>query len=63
MPNKRHDDKHYVGAFVFKQDKQMLLNMADDHNVHKSDIIKASLYKFNELTEKEQGSALAKVID
>jgi len=63
MPNKRHDDKHYVGAFVFKQDKQMLLNMASDHNVHKSDVIKASLYKFNQLTEKEQSSIISKVID
>lgn len=63
MPNQRHKDKEYIGASVLKQDNQLLLSMACNHNVGKSDVIKASLLKFNELTKKEQGSALAKVID
>ena len=63
MPSQHHKDKEYIGAFVYKKVNKSLLSMAGDHNVGKSDVIKASLLKFNELTKKEQGSALAKVID
>ena len=63
MPNIRNKSKELVGAYLYEEDKQVVVKMANNHNVHRSDIIKASLHKFNQLTEKEQGSALAKVID
>jgi CRISPR/Cas system CMR-associated protein Cmr3 (group 5 of RAMP superfamily) len=63
MANQRNLNKHMIGAYVYKQDKQLVAEMAKNHNVNQSDVVKASLHKFSKLNKKEQGSALAKVID
>ena len=63
MANIRNQNKELVGAYLYKEDKQVVVKMANNHNVNQSDVVKASLHKFNQLTEKEQGSTLAKVID
>ncbi len=62
MANQRNLNKHMIGAYVYKQDKQLVAEMAKNHNVNQSDIVKASLHKFNKLNRKEQGSFIAKVV-
>ena len=52
-----------IGAYVYKQEKQLVTEIAKNHNVNQSDIVKASLLKFNKLNTKEQGSFIAKVIE
>jgi len=63
MSNQRHKNKQFVGAFVHKEDKQVITKMANNHNVNQSDVVKASLHKFNQLNKKEQSSIISKVID
>ena len=63
MANIRNQNKELVGAYLYKEDKQVVVKMANNHNVNQSDVVKASLHKFSKLNKKEQGSILSKVID
>ena len=63
MANIRNQNKELVGAYLFKEDKQVVVKMASNHNVNQSDVVKASLHKFNQLNKKEQSSIISKVID
>ena len=63
MANQRNLNKHMIGAYVYKQDKQLVAKMASNHNVSQSDVVKASLHEFSKLNEKEQSSIISKVID
>ena len=61
MPNKRLEGKKNQNVWMTEPQRKSLLKLAKSINVHKSDVVKASILKFKSLSKTEQKSWISKV--
>ena len=62
MSSPRDKNKAFIGAFVHKQEKELLKSIASNHEKGLTDVVKASVFKFRSLSKTEQKSLISKVL-